>query len=251
MAASQSWKLREASSAGFDFLSNLPELIKVRILAILPLKEAVRTSTLSKSWRHTWFAIPSLVICEDGIGLQTLSEFIALVYRLLLSHIHSMAKLKLVFRGRYERSDIKEDLDKWINTLLEKHVHELVLDSGYYVTIEIPSDLFSLPDLEVVNLRGCELNVPKYFDGFKLVHSLKLEYVKLAGIEIERLILSCPQLKYFVIVTGHLAFDDLVIRSPSLVELEINADFKDLYLETPKLVTLSAELNDGDSGFID
>ncbi|KAJ4760019.1 FBD-associated F-box protein [Rhynchospora pubera] len=244
MKASQSQKLKQASDAGFDFLSNLPDLVKVKILALLPFKEAVRTSTLSKCWRHTWFSMPSLVIYEDEIGFQTLSEFITFVYRLLSSHAHSMAKLKLVFRHRYnyERPDIKEDLVKWINTILEKHVHELVLDSGYYSTIEIPDCLFSLPELEVLNLKCFELNVPKHIDGFKMIHSLKLDTVNITGIEIERLVLSCPLLKYFLIRTKYLGLNDLAIRSPSLLELDIDADFKDLYLETPKLVTLSASI---------
>ncbi|KAJ3706065.1 hypothetical protein LUZ61_009770 [Rhynchospora tenuis] len=244
MEASQSQKLKQPFDAGLDFLSNLPELVKVKILALLPLKEAVRTSVLSKCWRHTWFATPSLVIYEDEIGFQTLSEFIAFVDRLLSSHAHSMAKLKLVFRHRYnnEKPDIKEHLDKWINTFLEKHGHELVLDSGYYSTIEIPACLFALPDLEVLNLKCFRLNVPKYIDGFEMVHTLKLDTVMLTGIEIERLVLSCPLLKYFFIRTDYLGLNDLAIRSPSLLELDIDADIKDLYLETPKLVTLSASL---------
>ncbi|KAJ4760018.1 FBD-associated F-box protein [Rhynchospora pubera] len=244
MEASQSQKLKQAYDAGLDFLSNLPDLLKVKILALLPLKEAVRTSALSKCWRRTWFAIPSLVIYQDEIGFQTLSEFIAFVYRLLSSHAHSMAKLKLVFghRSFLESFDIKEDLDKWINMFLEKHGQELVLDSGYYSTIEISDSLFSLPDLEILNLKCCKLNVPKHIDGFKMLHTLKLDTVNLTGIEIERLVLSCPLLKYFLIRTDHLGLNDLAILSPSLLELDIDADFKDLYLETPKLVTLSASV---------
>ncbi|KAJ3704655.1 hypothetical protein LUZ61_008360 [Rhynchospora tenuis] len=245
MAPSPSCKLTQVSSscAGLDFLTDLPHLIKVQILALLPLKEAVRTSSLSKRWRHTWFAIPSLIIDENEILLPTLSDYLSLVYRLLSNHTHSLAKLKLVFHeSDYEYLGIEGDLDKWIHTFSEKCGRELVLDFGYHGTVEIPARLFSLPNLEVLHLRGCQLNVPKCFDGFKLLHTLNLEDVSITAIDMEGLILSCPLLKYCFIHNIDIC-SDLAIRSQSLLELDIDADFKDLYFESPKLVTLIASVN--------
>lgn len=234
----------QASGFGIDFLSNLPEPVKVKILALVPLKEAVRTSVLSKRWRQTWFGIPSLIIHEEELGVQSLTELIELVDHLLFSHTDSIDKFELVVAQRRHRFSIEEDLDVWINTLLRKHVHELVLNLGY-APLDIPSRIFSLPDLEALHLRGCKINnMPKNFDGFKWVHTLKLENIGHEGTEIERLVSGCPLLTHFLLVTDQM-FDDLTIRSPNLLELKIVAEFKELHLETPKLVTLFASLTEG------
>ncbi|XP_078163196.1 F-box/FBD/LRR-repeat protein At1g13570-like [Carex rostrata] len=234
----------QASGSGIDFLSNLPEPVKVKILALVPLKEAVRTSVLSKRWRQTWFGIPSLIIHEEELGVQSLTELIELVDHLLFSHTDSIDKFELVVAERRHRFSIEEDLDVWINTLLRKHVHELVLNLGY-APLDIPSRIFSLPDLEALHLRGCKINnMPKNFHGFKWVHTLKFENIGHEGTEIERLVSGCPLLTHFLLVTDQM-FDDLTIRSPNLLELKIIAEFKELHLETPKLVTLFASLTEG------
>ncbi|XXG79035.1 hypothetical protein AAC387_Pa09g0191 [Persea americana] len=47
----QAFGVGAAGAGGVDFISNLPEDIMSSILALVPLRDAVRTSILSKEWR--------------------------------------------------------------------------------------------------------------------------------------------------------------------------------------------------------
>ena len=47
-----------------DEISALPTDLLVHILSIIPTKDAVATSVLSKPWRYIWTLVPSLV-CKD------------------------------------------------------------------------------------------------------------------------------------------------------------------------------------------
>ncbi|KAJ0612912.1 putative F-box domain, leucine-rich repeat domain superfamily, F-box-like domain superfamily [Helianthus annuus] len=48
-------------------ISNLPQPIIEIILCLLPTKEAVRTSILSREWKYHWTTIPKLAFIEDAV----------------------------------------------------------------------------------------------------------------------------------------------------------------------------------------
>ncbi|XVE61819.1 hypothetical protein DITRI_Ditri06bG0069800 [Diplodiscus trichospermus] len=51
-----------------DFITNLPQDILKRIISLLPLVEAVRSSAISTAWRRLW--IPVLLTCHEGYQLK-------------------------------------------------------------------------------------------------------------------------------------------------------------------------------------
>ncbi|XVF43353.1 hypothetical protein PTKIN_Ptkin02bG0033600 [Pterospermum kingtungense] len=53
-----------------DIISNLPDNITERILARLPIQDAVRTSVLSRNWRYKWTTLPDLVFDARGYHYQ-------------------------------------------------------------------------------------------------------------------------------------------------------------------------------------
>ncbi|GKB12471.1 F-box/FBD/LRR-repeat protein-like protein [Tanacetum coccineum] len=61
----------KAKRAYLDIISNLPSPIIQNILCLLPIKEAARTSILSKKWRYTWVIIPKLVFNEKDMFDKT------------------------------------------------------------------------------------------------------------------------------------------------------------------------------------
>lgn len=69
-----SQKKRHKSVTNVDIISNLPDVIKDKILCCLPIKEAVRTCLLSRKWRYTWASMTELMFREDDFALGNGNE---------------------------------------------------------------------------------------------------------------------------------------------------------------------------------
>ncbi|XP_022015274.1 F-box/FBD/LRR-repeat protein At1g13570 isoform X4 [Helianthus annuus] len=54
-----------------DIISTLPLNIIEHILARMPLRDALRTSVLSKKWRYTWRSMPKLTFTDDMVKLPS------------------------------------------------------------------------------------------------------------------------------------------------------------------------------------
>ncbi|MFS8029610.1 putative F-box domain, leucine-rich repeat domain superfamily, F-box-like domain superfamily [Helianthus anomalus] len=50
-----------------DRITTLPRAIVETILCLLPIKEAARTSVLSREWRYKWTIIPKLAFYQDHV----------------------------------------------------------------------------------------------------------------------------------------------------------------------------------------
>ncbi|KAM0846121.1 hypothetical protein ACQ4PT_055885 [Festuca glaucescens] len=53
-----------------DFISNLPDGLKDKILCCLPIKEAVATCLLSRNWRYTWTSMTELMFRGDDFASE-------------------------------------------------------------------------------------------------------------------------------------------------------------------------------------
>ncbi|KAF2610599.1 hypothetical protein F2Q70_00007050 [Brassica cretica] len=74
-------KIKQArdSTNGVDLISSLPDVILQHIFSQIPTKYAIRTSVLSKRWKHVWSETPSVDIdCyryEPGSVYGTLARY--------------------------------------------------------------------------------------------------------------------------------------------------------------------------------
>ncbi|KAK1357854.1 F-box domain-containing protein [Heracleum sosnowskyi] len=50
-----------------DIISELPQHLQETILGFQPLRDVVRTSVLSRKWRHCWTMIPHLIFEDDFV----------------------------------------------------------------------------------------------------------------------------------------------------------------------------------------
>ncbi|TVU43424.1 hypothetical protein EJB05_09897, partial [Eragrostis curvula] len=100
-------------------MEDLPEDIQRHILSMLPLKEAARTSIVSRNWRELWTCHPNL--CFDGSKQQSTDEdsmkikgakFIETVNSIVQQHSGAVLnKFSIRFLLKKESSD---HLDRWI-----------------------------------------------------------------------------------------------------------------------------------------
>jgi hypothetical protein len=209
----------------------------------LPIRDAVRTSILSRKWRYKWSTITQLVFdekcypnCHDREAVQKIVvEFIT---RLLFLHQGPIHKFQIVNTSLQNCSAINQ----WILFLSRNDIKDLDLElaeGGEF--FRMPSCFFGCEKLTRLELSRCELDPPASFKGFSCLKSLNLHQVLISPEAIESLISSCPLLESL-----SLSYFDclaLTVCAPNLKYLCLEGEFKEICLvDTPLLVELSVAM---------
>ncbi|PKI60993.1 hypothetical protein CRG98_018623 [Punica granatum] len=232
-----------------DLISSLPTEILRRITWFLPLREALRTSTLSSSWKDLWAPVPVNFETEDGHLIEKATAQ-AIVDRFISScNCSEIRKLCFSCPGNdQELVMVKGGADKELylqffqfnkeDTTLARKEYNLVLELGpdwrsldefrslrilhlrsvMFESKDLLSALFSnlerLESLEVVDCRGLQFLEVK--DSCKHLRSLKIKGCS----DIEEVKLSTPNLRAFS-YSGRLPRIEMKIGQ-SLVEVRLD-----------------------------
>ncbi|XBH69983.1 hypothetical protein VPH35_097743 [Triticum aestivum] len=168
-------RVKEAALAEADALISLPPDAVDSILVRLDIRDAVRTSVLSRTWRHRWEALPSLDLhfpCLGGdegapAGLGALDGILLRCpARVRLFH----AELDGPYAGR---------VHDWLFVLARRGVE--ILDLSFNDTFPtLPSSVFSCSWLTSLSLFGCAIPLlPAGFVAFPELRKLTLANVHL------------------------------------------------------------------------
>ncbi|KAJ1687484.1 hypothetical protein LUZ63_018874 [Rhynchospora breviuscula] len=144
--------------AGVDRISALPEETKVSILSLLPITDAVRTSILSRSWRHLWTLLP-------GFHADLNSR------RGQIRCPENVSRILSSLRGPVRHFSLEFSLS-------------LSYLGAAWPQVQLPY-FYSLKDLE---LSCIIISLPSDFCGFKQLTSLKLYRVVISQQDIQSLI---------------------------------------------------------------
>lgn len=224
-----------------DFISDLPGSIIESILSRMPIRDAVRTSILSRKWRYKWTTLRELVFDEKCVSVSLsdnedlvedkITDFIT---RALLLHHGPIHKFQI--STAYLRSC--PDIDQWILFLSRNDLKELILELGDGEWFVLPSCLFFCKRLCRLELCRCKLRPPLGFKGFSCLKSLNLSQVWDSCDVIESVIASCPLLESLAL--SYVDSLALSIHAPNLKDLSLEGEFKDICLEqAPLLVALT------------
>uniref|UniRef100_A0A7N0VG97 F-box/LRR-repeat protein 15/At3g58940/PEG3-like LRR domain-containing protein n=1 Tax=Kalanchoe fedtschenkoi TaxID=63787 RepID=A0A7N0VG97_KALFE len=236
----------------------------------MPIRDAVRTSLLSRKWRHRWTAVREIVFdknfVEGAVELRISNtessteikkyEYCRVIDRFLLVHAGPIYRF-LLHVPTFGDPAQPIDITQWILVVSQKGVKDLVIDASgsidalrsYAFTVKLPSYLYRCTELKHLKLCICELSPPpKSFAGFCNLVSLDLVDVCTRGHAITAFISQCPVLEELSLtliphrpVPAH-PFP-LSVCAPNLKTLRIrDSRFTTLSLKScPKLVTLSLE----------
>lgn len=221
------------TSVKSDRISNLPWDVLNSILLRLSLRDAARTSLLSRKWRYKWASLSQFII-DDKCFPNPLAdkarwgEVRRIFNQVRSNHSGPIEKFKL---SAYCYPD-HSDLDEWIIFLTVKGIKELILqDFSFIRRFKLPTCLFSCPQLVCLELHGCIVKLPSTFRGFNCLKSLQLTQVSIVSETLELLIHSCPDLERLTLLNGdHLAI--LRIHNQNLKYLKIDSEFEDISLES-------------------
>ncbi|KAF5753908.1 putative F-box domain, leucine-rich repeat domain superfamily, F-box-like domain superfamily [Helianthus annuus] len=138
-----------------DRLSSLPDDLIHKILAFLPIKDAIETSVLSSRWRFIWTSMPYLNLSsEDFYTLPKFSKFVTHVLsrRNNLTEVYS---LKLTFRGKASQVFVKRILNYAFSHNVQQ-LNVVWLDVNSNMTF--PLSLFSSKSLNSLTMQIVKRN---------------------------------------------------------------------------------------------
>ncbi|KDP31438.1 hypothetical protein JCGZ_11814 [Jatropha curcas] len=158
-----------------DIISNLTKNVIKNILAHLPLQEAVRTSVLSKKWRHNWENIPLIFdnTFQNHIKAKpaTRNELFVIIYQVLLLRRCPVTKFILSL----SRLKNCPQIDHTIHFLSRNGVQELTLciknDTPLLIKASIEGD-GNVPDVK----EGYGIDMVEVFSCVPRLEYLFIDY---------------------------------------------------------------------------
>ncbi|KAK8542416.1 hypothetical protein V6N13_137009 [Hibiscus sabdariffa] len=174
-----------------DRISELPEELLVRILCSLSLKEAARTSAVSRIWRDLWKFVtgslnfePSQTLLASPEELQKERDgCVEWIARVLNSHkAPTIDELRICFDFTQQHSD---NIHRWIQIALMKRVKRIELDFR--------------PRSKLVGWWSCGdyMFAPQFCGSpeIKFLTSLCFKHVNISGQVLEAFLSGCPLLE--------------------------------------------------------
>ncbi|CAF2045966.1 hypothetical protein HID58_034946 [Brassica napus] len=181
-----------------DRISALPDALLVQILLLLPIKEAVATSILSKPWRCIWTLMPKLV-CKDTKHTNSKSVWWFLEQSL---HLHKAPILEHLEVKLGSRCPGDVDVGKLILNAVERYVRLLDFNLKWPAKpVSLPKTLYTCKTLKKLILSN-KILIELSFEAF-LPSLTKLELINVVYKDegsLIRLLSSCPVLKTLIVV---------------------------------------------------
>ncbi|CAH1416819.1 unnamed protein product [Lactuca virosa] len=193
-----------------DRISALPQDTIEKILTHMPIRDAVRTSILSRKWRYYWTSMPKLVfdvnlnpdamvassmVVLSGYEEVDIYKFVNAIFHVLLlrrAPIFEFSFLVIIETEIYSEIDqiiLHLSRDNNINKFIFK-----ILGIDSYL---LPRSFFSLQGLEHLDLSYCIFEFPLMNKGFSRLKCLRFCEVDITHKMLFRFLTNCPLLEEF------------------------------------------------------
>ncbi|KAJ0669509.1 putative F-box domain, leucine-rich repeat domain superfamily, F-box-like domain superfamily [Helianthus annuus] len=185
-----------------DRMSNLPPSIIQNILTRMPMRDAFRTSILSRNWRYHCRNMSKLsfdkYMFHTRFALSKKCTFLHhVVYPVLLLHQGPILEFSL----RLNVIDSCWEIDQIILHLSRNYaLKEFQLSIGPGGEYTLLPAFFNLQHLTVLKLHNCAFQPPVTSKGFGRLVTLYFYNVSITAEAFLRFISSCPLLKDFTLI---------------------------------------------------
>ncbi|ESQ53560.1 hypothetical protein EUTSA_v10027555mg, partial [Eutrema salsugineum] len=174
---------RREKKGGVDSISCLPDVILQHILSFIPTKFAIRTSLLSKRWRHVWCDTPSLYFDSSKLEAAWINKTLAHYTALKMMHFHLYSS----------RQSHVSHMDKWIEFVMSRHVENL--------SLKLWLDEYTLPDffyisssIKQLTLEYCDM-IDRCSVAWTSLKNLSLLSCNLSDESMAKILSGCPILE--------------------------------------------------------
>ncbi|CAL9243794.1 unnamed protein product [Arabidopsis halleri] len=182
-----------------DRISLLPNDFLLQILSLLPTKDVLATSALSKRWRNLWKLVPKLQYIADHENAEPWEFFLFVDRSLLLNTAPVLESLH--FKFGWKCRDV--DIGFWVGIAVRRGLRELNFEYHRFINEPIRLPQSSCGTLVVLKLKNISLVDVRFPVCFKLLKTLHLEYVIFLDDEsTQKLLSSCPVLEVLVLNRG-------------------------------------------------
>ncbi|KAM0003280.1 putative F-box domain-containing protein [Helianthus debilis subsp. tardiflorus] len=203
----------KAQCLPLDIISNLPSSIIQTILTFLPIRDAFRTSILSRKWRYHCANIPKLEFNEGmwrgGAALHDKHKLFLDMYTILLLHQCPVLEFSLSIpelRSCCEINLIILYLSR--NTALEKFTLCIGMSCQSH---KLPTSFFSLQNLTHLKLQKCLIPPLATLSRFGRLTSLCLYEVVTTKSTLLQFLSCCPLIRNFTLVRTNIRIFKLVL----------------------------------------
>ncbi|CAI9292834.1 unnamed protein product [Lactuca saligna] len=226
-------KLEEiVEEEGEDRISALQDCLLLEILSLLPsTKDAIRTGTLSKRWKHLWMSTPTLIfkLSDDRLTQYrqiptSRSNFVSFVDKTLTQR--RQLKLNKFAVCIYYDIEIESQVKNWIRYAMSCNVEQLILELcviGLEAKFQLDQNFFFSSNVTHLRLSGCVLN-PSGAISWKNLRSLRISNEKLDEDLIENMLSGSPELETLVL-KGCYGYNRVDVTSKSVKKLVFSGYF--------------------------
>ncbi|KAF3796597.1 FBD-associated F-box protein [Nymphaea thermarum] len=218
-------------------INALPDSILLQVLSLLPIKDAVKTSVLSRRWSHLWSFMPTINFNEDDFSSKMKAELVTIVDRHLVRHAGGVRCFNLSVN--FARVGHAMHVHRWISHLAVTRKVEVVklLLHASAKCINLRLNSFDCSSIVALELKGCYFESP--LSGSVVLGSLKtltLRDMTLLGSKLLSMLQGCPLLQCLNMENCS-KLGDVNISLLHLTNLTITLceDMKLLEIDTPQL----------------
>ncbi|KAL3636562.1 hypothetical protein CASFOL_018861 [Castilleja foliolosa] len=208
-----------------DRISELPQPILHHILSFLTQNDAVKTSVLSKSWRHLWSSSPNIEFLQELFNGNK-ETFLSVLDNTLQKYLDRNLSI-------HRFSLQLTQLDPQLSSLLEKWVPILVTELGVKnLRLDLfpnnsSSEYFEMPLVESESLNELYLIRCKFTQiSSKRLKTLHFYKVYITDEALEKTLLGCPLVEHLIL---YIYYDP---------EEEADDDLRSIEIDAPTLETL-------------
>ncbi|PRQ38755.1 putative F-box domain, leucine-rich repeat domain, L domain-containing protein [Rosa chinensis] len=187
-----------------DKISQLPDDTLSHILSLLPTRDAVRTTILSKRWNNLWISIPNLGFDPHEVSSDKCGEFVDGVLSLHASS--NIQKFRPCSRNSYYNGDeYMSGNSRWICDAMRHNIVELDLHifdnhgSSRLGDLQLPVSLFTCKTLVALKMSSNCMNLAPPPSASACFPSLMFLHYRLGWPEsasiFEMLASKCPVLE--------------------------------------------------------